>query len=367
MCPIGYYTMLRNYKDPKQLRLRLVLYAKEHGIKAAARHFSTTPKTVRKWYHRWCANGQAGLEEESRRPHHCPWAIGKEMKAKVIAAKRAKKTLGAVRLKEMYQFPCSEKAIRNIWRAEGLLVRRRRKHKTKQDLRAVKAKWRLFEQVDVDTKHLYDIPEYWPQMKRLGLPRYQYTFREVVSGLQFIGYSQELSLGVSILFAKRIIMHLIENNALSGGHYRYQTDNGSEFIGSPIAKERSEFSKTVENFAGHIHVQIPPGAHTFQADVETVHDRIEDEFYSLEIFKSRSDMLAKAASYQHYFNLVRKNYSKGGKPPMDILKERNPNITTQIAQLPPVFLDELVYKGGYDVGKGSLNYSDLLTLFYNLS
>lgn len=152
-------------------------------------------------------------------------------------------------------------------------------------------------------------------------------------------------------------MHLVENNALSGGHYRWQTDNGSEFIGSSNAKDRSEFSKTVEGFAGHSHVQIPPGAHRFQSDVETVHDRIEDEFYSLETFDSRNDMLAKAASYQHYFNLVRKNYSKGGKTPMDILKDRNPNITTQIAQLPPVFLDELVYakqpQGGYDVGKGS--------------
>lgn len=353
MCPIGYYTMLRNYKDPKQLRLRLVLYAKEHGIKAATRHFSTTPKTARKWYRRWCAKGQAGLEEESRRPHRCPNAIPEEVKKRVIAVKKAKKTLGAQRLKDMYQLPCSEKAIRNIWRAKGLLRKRRRKHKTKQDLREVKAKWRLFEQSDIDTKHLYDIPEYWPQMKRLGLPRYQYTYREVVSGLQFIGYSQELSLGVSILFVKRIIMHLIENNALSGGHYRCQTDNGTEFIGSMIAKERSEFSKTVENFAGHIHVQIPPGAHTFQADVETVHDRIEDEFYSLETFSSRNDMLAKAISYQHYFNMVRKNYSKGGKTPIDILKERNPNITTQIAQLPPIFLDELVYKGGDDVGKGS--------------
>jgi len=38
-------------------------------------------------------------------------------------------------------------------------------------------------------------------------------------------------------------------------------------------------------------------------------------------------------------------------------KERNPNLSPAITQLPPVFLDELVYaksnQGGYDVGKGS--------------
>jgi len=42
---------------------------------------------------------------------------------------------------------------------------------------------------------------------------------------------------------------------------------------------------------------------------------------------------------------------------MQILKERNPNLSPAITQLPPVFLDELVYaksnQGGYDVGKGS--------------
>jgi len=354
--------MLRNYKDPKQLRLKLVLYADEHGKKAAARHFDTTVRTVRKWHRRWKEKGQAGLEEKSRRPHNCPNAVSLEIKKRVIAIKKGKMTLGAVRLKEMYDVQCSEKAMRNIWRANGILVKKRKKHKTKQDLRAVKMKWRLFEQVDADTKHLYDIPEYWPQMKSLVLPKYQYTARDVVSGLQFLGYSQDLSLQVSTFFAKRIITHLIQNNALSGGHYRWQTDNGSEFIGSTCAKQRSAFSLTVESFKGHVHCQIPPGAHTFQSDVETVHDRIEDEFYCLEKFKSRSDFLAKATSYQHYFNLVRKNYSKQGKTPMQILKERNPNISQSVTQLPPVFLDELVYtksiQGGYDVGKDSSKGKD---------
>lgn len=357
MCPIGYYTMLRNYKDPKQIRLKLVLYADEYGKKATARHFCATIKTVRKWHRRWKASGQAGLEDRSRRPKTCPNAVPDDVKKRIIANKRAKKTIGAKRFKDMYDIPCSEKAIRGIWRASGLLTKKRKKHKTKQDLRAVKMQWHLFEQICADTKHLYDIPEYWPQMKSRRLPKYQYTAREVVSGLQFIGYSQDLSMSVSVLFAKRIITHLMQNNALSGGHYRWQTDNGSEFIGSMRAKKRSAFSETVEGFEGHIHRQIPPGAHTFQADVETVHDRIEDEFYCLETFRSRADFLTKATSYQHYFNLVRKNYSKQGKTPVQILQERNPNISSNVAQLPPVFLDELVYtnpsQGGYHVGIGS--------------
>lgn len=353
MCPIGYYTMIRNYKDKKYVRLKMVDYAKKHGNKPAARMFGATVKTVRKWLRRWEEAGLKGLEDRSRRPHYSPQGISKSVKKKARAAKKRKKTLGAIRIKEMYNIPCSEKAIRNIWREAGLIKKKRRKHKTKQDLRAVKAKWRLFEQIDVDTKHLYDIPEYWIQMKSLGLPKYQYTARDVVSGLQFIGYANELSLSVSIYFVRRIIEHLIQHNALNGGSVRWQTDNGSEFIGAMHAKDVSKFTKMIESFAGHSHHQIPPGAHRFQADVETVHDRIEDEFYCLETYRSRKDFLKKAVTYQDYFNLVRKNYHKGSKTPLDIMKERNPNISSKITQLPPLFLDEVVYKrsspGGDDV------------------
>jgi len=85
MCPTGYYMMLRNYNDPKQLRLKLVLYADERGKKAAARRFATTVSTVRKWHGRWKIKGLAGLEEMSRRPHNCPNAISQEVRKHVIA------------------------------------------------------------------------------------------------------------------------------------------------------------------------------------------------------------------------------------------------------------------------------------------
>lgn len=54
-------------------------------------------------------------------------------------------------------------------------------------------------------------------------------------------------------------------------------------------------------------VRIPPAAHTFQSDVETVHLLVEDEFFDLESFHSRADFLAKTFTYQLYFDLVRPN------------------------------------------------------------
>ena len=52
MCPYPYYTVMREVTAPKHLCLRMVLYAKTHGIKPAARVFATTVKTIRKWLRR---------------------------------------------------------------------------------------------------------------------------------------------------------------------------------------------------------------------------------------------------------------------------------------------------------------------------
>jgi transposase-like protein len=50
MCPYGgYYTVMRQSKDPRYLRLRMVRLAREHGVKPAARLLGCSPQTVRSW------------------------------------------------------------------------------------------------------------------------------------------------------------------------------------------------------------------------------------------------------------------------------------------------------------------------------
>ncbi len=60
------------------------------------------------------------------------------------------------------------------------LKKKRKKHKTKNDLMAVKAVWKLCEQIDIDTRDLLDIPELWSQILDNGLLKVQYTSRDVV-------------------------------------------------------------------------------------------------------------------------------------------------------------------------------------------
>lgn len=355
MCPVKYYQMIRKSKDKRYFRYQLVCYAKEHGIKPAARAFNATPKTVRKWMKRWEPGSMRGLEDRSRAPKNPQRRISQKDRQEAIRLKKMLPSFGAERIKRDWSLPISVKAIRRIWKEEGLIKKKRRKHKTKQDLRKVKERWRLFEQTCVDTKELEDIPELWPQIRSLGLPKIQYTAREVVSGMQFISYADERALCYATLFIEIVIEHL-KRSGVDLRNCRIQTDNGSEFIGAWNAKEESIFTKAVNSTAGLKHFTIPPAAHTWQADVETAHGLIEDEFYKVENFKDRYDFLQKAAAYNLWFNVARRNSYKGDKTPWEIAYQRNPKLDPKLPTLTPLYLDELFHQilfnksnGGYDV------------------
>jgi hypothetical protein len=74
-------------------------------------------------------------------------------------------------------------------------------------------------------------------------------------------------------------------------------------------------SQTIQAITDQIHRPTPPGAHGFQADVGTVHDLMETEFYRIEAFTSRRHFLHKATTYLLFFNLARANSDKENKTP----------------------------------------------------
>jgi transposase len=356
MCPYRYYGIMRESKDPRQLRYQMVLSVEEYGIKATARYFQTSKNTVRKWHRRWHELGYQGLEEHSRRPLHSLNATPLEERTDLVRLKQKYKRLGAEAIKTIEGLHRSSRTIRKIWREEGVSTRpRRKKYRTKQNLRAVKKEWKLFQQVDEDTKYLNDIPEYYPQMMAQNLPRFQYTARDVTSGLLFLGFARELSLTNTTLFAQYLNRELTARGA-NLSHTRRQTDSGAEYIGGIFAKHPSSYTSTVESITGQTHATIPPAAYTWQADVETVHSLMEREFYELEHFSDPHDFLARAYSYQLFFNLARPNSYKENKTPWQLAKEKELGLSQSIALIPPVFIEDLLeiklenpLKWGHDV------------------
>ena len=193
-------------------------------------------------------------------------------------------------------------------------------------------------------------------MKGLGLPKYQYTFRDMKLGVMFLGYSDELSLSHSTLFTETI-GEWLKNKGVKTDGTVWQSDGGSEFIGSWQAKEKSAFIKAVEAI-GATHFQIPKV--TYNADVETVHNTIEFEFFDIEAFNSRDMFFDKATTYGLYYNLMRKNSNRGDRSPLETLMASREDFNPAVLTLPALDLDKLLAMklkstpGGHDVPGMSL-------------
>jgi len=344
MCPLQYYQTMRNCKDKRAHRYQMVCYALSHGVKPAARIFGTSPPVVRKWLKRFKEVGYAGLVDLSHRPHRSPRETPQSIKDHIVGLRKNKyRRLGALQVKTLENLKQAPKTIRKFWRDAGIQRgRRRKKYITKHNLREVKKQFYLFQQCCEDTKDLFDIPEYWPQMKRLNLPIVQYTRREISCGILFTGFANERSLIHAALFAAYINHQMAKYKAMPEDSARCQTDNGSEFVGSWNAKEPSAYTKTIESLPGQEHTTIFPGAHRMQADVETVHGLMETEFYEIETFADRADFMSKANTYQLFFNLERPNTYKEHKTPWQLAQEKKPDLDKRLLMTAAVDLDALL-------------------------
>ncbi len=341
--------MIRSKDHKYSLRLQMVLHARTHGIRPAARRFATTPKTVRRWVARFEQGGRSALHDLSRAPHSCPHKTSAYHEKRILEARRRAPCFGPRRLKDLFGLKPSFGAIARILRRHNLTGRRRKKHRRKNDLRAIKARYRLFERLQADTKPLYDIPAFWPQMRTHGLPRHQYTWRDVKSGALFVDYADELSATYAILGAQRILGHL-QAFGVDLSQTILSTDNGSEYGGADRRERDRGFHRRVQAF-GLTHRFNPPATPNAHADVETSHRLIEDELFDLESFGSREEFFEKVATYQRWWNFARPNYSKGGRTPAQFLADQD--LDPRILLLPPTNLATLFQTANYSPNLGA--------------
>ena len=344
-----YYAMIRTTDTKFALRHNLVVHALQHGVKATARHFGCTRHTVRQWLRRYRQHHLQGLHAHSRAPHSCPHKTTPALERRVVALRKKTPGFGARRLIAEFDLPLGHNAVNRILRAQGLTRRPKRRHQTKRDLRAIKAAYPPFTRFGMDTKYLTDLPVYWPQMQQLGLPRFQTTIRELSCGAQFLAYSQELSKTYATLAADRFLAHLAAHG-IDPHAVEIRTDLGSEFDGDTVHLRPDGFIGTIEQQWGARHEFNPPHCPNANADVETVHSTIEGEFFDAQAFRSRADFFAKITTYQFWYNVARKNSSRGWCSPLALLAQKAPKLPPSIFLLPPLALEHLLTpKGGHDV------------------
>jgi len=150
--PHAISTLVREMRDAYNHRLRLVQSARQHGIKPTARAFVTTVPTVRKWLRRFQTARALWAARTQPRPSALPTQDLCRDRANSPGAAPEAAHFGSGPFETRVRSPRFAMAIQRIWREHGLLRKRKKKYKRKQDLAAVKATWRLFQQISADAK-----------------------------------------------------------------------------------------------------------------------------------------------------------------------------------------------------------------------
>lgn len=337
-----YSNFMGNVSKDKRFTIRkaIVLEALEKGIKPTARRFNMSKNTVRTLIRRFQMEGNDGLMDRRSGPKFIPHKTPLVVENEIVAIRKEVDCYGARRLKYYFRLTPSIGAIQRIIRDRGLTRKKRRRHQKKNDLRAIKARYKTCEHLQMDIKYLTDIPPYWEMMQRLKLPRFQYTVRDVKSGMLFLGFAD----AISELHAETMAAHVLRTIVPRfPGKLTVQTDNGVEFSGTTRNSENNHFRNAIKAL-GAEHRYIPPGHCNANADVESIHATIEEEFFNLTSFTSRENFLRKAESYRLFYNFQRPNFSKGAKTPWLIAQQDHPDtdFATIVQSIGVVDLDQVL-------------------------
>jgi len=329
MCPKLYSTLILS-KTPKHLmRERLVQYALQHGIRRAARVFGCSRNTVRKWLRRHQAEGD--VQERSRRPKRSPRQLAPHLEA-LVAEARETTGYGPHRLTDYLwrtrQVRLSPWTIRNVLQRRGL-VRPRPKRTT-----CYPAHWAWersggpFRFIQADVKDVYDKGALGAarldHLRRLGLPRYQWTFLDAHTRLRFLAYSHRINLHVGLAFLTLCVRWVRAYGVVQDDEeIVIQTDWGVEFGGDqPQKVER--LNQEVLGPLGARLCRYPKGRKQYNGRVERLHRTDDEELYRPTLLTTHSiqDYLDVAYQWVGYYNLYRPHFGAGmeGRTPMERLR-----------------------------------------------
>ena len=363
---LPYSVILKDAKEPLELRRAMVRrYQEVRSISQVAREFRTTRKTVRKWVERFEGTIRS-LMNRSKAPKNPKRHLSPKTVEALIRFRQEHPGLGypyvAAFLQQegITELP-SKSAVYELWQKHGLLAKRKRKSEKKRDCRQIKSRYAPFEKIQIDVKELKDIPNILQQALQLGatsikpgLPLYQYTARDIKTGATFLALAYEHTRHTSAIFADRVLSHLKRFGITPR---IVQTDNGTEFVNTQNALDETLFTQVVTRNGWTRHRRIPPGAKTFQSDVESLHWIVEREFYDFVKVRSPQNFIDKLRAYQWGFNTMRKNGYRGNKTPLEILRNESDDayakLPKEILDFPSCILDHKLsafLKGGYHVG-----------------
>ena len=290
----SYQEMYMNIDNEKKLidkRLEMVRFANEEGIKKAARRYSCSKNTIKKWCRRYAVYGLRGLIDKSRKPKHSPKRILQE-DIDIITevsknAKEKKKHITVRNVRKTSKITKYSDVTINRYINKAVGKKKNRKH-TCSTGGNVKWKKKLipWQLIQVDIKYLTDIDNLKPYFASedndyKGITvKYQITARDVASGASIVAYCDEQSVTYTKKFLEDILYPFLKQfKGLNLKEITIQTDNGNHFTNrykktKGQDPEKSIFTIYVEDKFKKHRMNIP-GHCTADSEVESFHWSIE--------------------------------------------------------------------------------------------
>lgn len=337
--PLMKYLLAYQAKSQMALiRKQMVVYAQQYGQPAAVAKYECHRNTISKWVNRFEQAGEDGLKDRSRAPHHVPHRIVDAKIIQDILIKRDDTGYSANRLKHQFDLKPSNMAINRILHEHDKIQPKKKKYKHKLDLWCLKQDFKTFEtKLQMDAKMLTDIPEYYVFYKLLGLPKWQFTIRDVKSGATFISYMSAEDGIKACVFVVYVFEHL-KKHGVDVTKITVQIDAAS-YATHFRSLKKTVFRYLIEDIYG-AKLKIVPGGKTKQSDVETFHRLIEEEFYKRATFSSATDFYHQSYKYIFNFDFIRKNKHKDWQAPLYFLQQDRPETSSEVLDLPPIYLDK---------------------------
>lgn len=326
------------------------------SIRETARRWKTSRNVVRKWVRRFEDEGEEGLQDRSRKPHHSPSQTPKHIEEQVMQAYE-KTQYGrerlAIYLEVVHDTKISPHTVRHILRRN----RKPQERRARKPLYPALWAWEQeepFSLLQTDVKDVRDKKALGTKrtthMDRRGLPRYQWTACDGRSRLRFLAYSHRLNRSNGFAFMIMVTMWMRAFGVESS--VTFQTDWGQEFGGDNPDTVHELSQKFLEPLGAQLR-RYPKGRKQYtccrsaqcNGRVERSHRADDEEFYRPYLLDAEDvhDFLGLGYRWIYFYNVLRPHFGEGmGKePPLDNLYRLGYEGEPHLALLPPILLDPI--------------------------
>ena len=283
------------------------------NISALCREYGMNRKAAYKWVGRYRAEGFAGLEDRSRRPHSSKLAVSAEVICAVVAVRKAhprwgcRKIAEVVRLENPDEKPPSPRTVHRILVRSGFLQPTRRRRRRPKNAPVKPPQLNVREPNDVWT---VDFKGWWLAMDRTRCE--PLTIRDARS--RFV-------LEIAVLSSNRteLVREVFEQVFRKFGLPKaILTDNGPPFVASGSELGLTQLSAWWTSL-GIQHLRTRPGKPADNGGHERMH---RDMAAELEAFAALDQRTQQAACdrWRHDFNVHRPHEALGMKRPGDVYR-----------------------------------------------